>query len=814
MIRIGLTLCLLLLFAIVNGQKKENNSTKHKTALGEWTFWSYTDHIIKTTFQPNNYLQYEQVSNAVIAKPLPKKPTIIKTLLPEISEAAMLTIGMQADNVSYNFTEPAGNVLLLQYFDSAAHKGFRFHLNPEEKIFGTGERALPMNRRGYKLNLYNNPWYGYSLNADNLNYSVPFIISSNGYGIFFDNPSRGYIDIGKRQQDVLEFGASSGELSFYVIHGKNTDEIMQRYHTLVGTQPIPSRWVLGNLMSRFGYRSEAQLMGIVEKMKTAKFPVEAVIIDLFWFGDSIKKTMGTLEWVNKQAWPNPTKMIASLKKEGINTVLITEPFVLNTTANYAPSKKYHATDSTGKPFVLTEFYFGYGGLLDIYRKDAQQWFWSKYKPQIARGVAGWWGDLGEPEKHPAEIRHNLKDFGFKRLFKADEVHNIYGHYWDKMLFDRYSSEYPNVRLFNLNRSGYAGSPRYCVFPWSGDVSRSWDGLKAQLPLMLGMSISGVPYIHADAGGFAGGEGDAELYTRWLQFAAFTPVFRPHGTALGDLEPSVKDIPSEPALWNDTVQANVRFAINRRYALTPYNYTLAYQQEKTGKPLVRPMFYYDQSDTNLLRTDDQYMWGDNFLIAPVIDRNVNQRRLYLPEGTWYDYKSFSREKGRQWITRNVDISDIPVFVKEGSIIPSINIIEGKNLNDYSTKELIVTYFPSATETSYTLYDDDGKTKDPLKNNIYELITFKASSQMNSRGGLAEVNLAVSSNKGKFVGKPATRRMYLLVPWSGGAKDDRLTVTVSGISYPSELTAEPGKPGVFAKIDFPFTGDAVQIKISNK
>ncbi|MFZ4771349.1 MAG: TIM-barrel domain-containing protein, partial [Ferruginibacter sp.] len=169
------------------------------------------------------------------------------------------------------------------------------------------------------------------------------------------------------------------------------------------------------------------------------------------------------------------------------------------------------------------------------------------------------------------------------MFKADEVHNIYGHYWDKMLFEKYAKEYPSVRLFNLNRSGYAGSPRYGVFPWSGDVSRSWEGLKAQLPLMVGMSMSGIPYIHADAGGFAGGDGDKELYTRWLQFATFTPVFRPHGTAFGDLEPGVKDIPSEGALYDDPYKSIVRTYIQLRYKLLPYNYTLAYEQAKFGKP---------------------------------------------------------------------------------------------------------------------------------------------------------------------------------------------------------------------------------------
>jgi oligosaccharide 4-alpha-D-glucosyltransferase len=223
-------------------------------------------------------------------------------------------------------------------------------LQPGEKIFGTGERSIPINRRGFKLNLYNNPWYGYSMNADNLNYSVPFIISSRGYAIFFDNPSKGYLDIGKSTGDILEYGASSGELTFYVIPGKSVDEIMKKYHQLTGTQPLPPRWAFGNLMSRFGYRSEDHLMSIYQKMKQENIPVDAIIIDLFWFGDSIKGTMGNLDWVNRKAWPNPAGMINALKKENVKTILITEPFILKTTANYEPSKKYHAVDSNGETF--------------------------------------------------------------------------------------------------------------------------------------------------------------------------------------------------------------------------------------------------------------------------------------------------------------------------------------------------------------------------------------------------------------------------------------------------------------------------------
>jgi oligosaccharide 4-alpha-D-glucosyltransferase len=704
--------------ALVFGQTKNGWPLVKKTSEGTWKMERYASGIVKTSFEPVNYITNEQVSNAVIASPRNDGTSSTK-----------VSFTPNSQGISYSFLSTS--LVLSGYFDSAGHRGFRFELATGEKITGTGERSVPVDRRGYKLNLYNNPAYGYSTNAESLNYSVPFILSSKGYAIFFDNPSKGYIDIGKNNNRLLEYGASSGKLEFYVIPGKNADEILQKYHGLTGTQPIPARWVLGNLMSRFGYRSQEQVMATVSAMQKENFPVDAVILDLFWFGDSIKGTLGNLDWVNKHAWPSPAGMIGQLKAKGVQTILITEPFVLKTTPNYEPSKKFHATDSAGNPFVLTNFYFGNGGILDIFKKGTQDWFWTKYKKQIGIGVAGWWGDLGEPETHPSNIYHNLNDLGFKRLFKGDEIHNIYGHYWDKMLFDKYAKEYPTVRLFNLNRSGYAGSPRYGVFPWSGDVSRSWEGLEAQLPLMIGMSMSGVPYIHADAGGFAGGEADNELYTRWLQFAAFTPVFRPHGTALGDVEPGVKNIPSEAALYEDPYRSIVRRAIRLRYQLLPYNYTLAYEQARFGKALVRPLFYYNNIDSNLYKTDHEYMWGDAFLIAPVLKKGITSQDIYLPEGTWYAFHTDEKKDGGRWITERLTLDNMPVFVKAGSFVPMFKSREAvRNTGEYSGKEITIKYYPSTTRNTYTLYDDDGYTKNTLEKGNYELIRFEGQQKNNS------------------------------------------------------------------------------------
>lgn len=781
--------CVLYILILVVAALQANAQKKIAQANGLWMFTQFDNGIIKCTFQPKGYLKNEPISNAVILKPAQQKTPDSKIESNGDKEIALY------------FSDKALHVL--NYFDSGFYKGFHFQLTPNEKIFGTGERSVPLDRRGYKLPFYNGPNYGYGLNAESLNYSVPFIISSRGYGIFFDNPSRGYVDIGKANTDVLEYGASSGELSFYLIPGQNVQTVLKKFQSLVGTQPIPARWVFGNLMSRFGYRSQAQLTDIAAAMRADTIPFDAVIIDLFWFGDSIQGTMGNLSW-NKKSWPQPEKMIQDFSKENIKTILITEPYLVQGTKYFKESKKYHAVDSNGAPYLIKDFYFGPAGLLDLYRHDAQEWFWKKYVNQITKGIAGWWGDLGEPERHPAEVFHNLENFGFKRLFSADEVHNIYGHYWDKMLYDHYAKEYPTTRLFNLNRSGYAGSGRYGVFPWSGDVGRSWSGLEAQLPVMIGMSMSGVPYIHADAGGFAGGDDDQELYTRWLQFAVFTPVFRPHGTAVAELDKNQLNIPSEAALHPNPYKSIVRNFIDLRYAMLPYNYTLAFKQAKDGEPLVRPLFYFNMADSNLLKAGDEYMWGENILVAPVIEKGAQTRKLYLPAGKWYHLFTSEKYEGKKWINEKVTLSDMPVFVKEGSFIPYADyshVAQLATTADYDDTKLIVQYYPSSTRTTYSLFLDDGVSKNSLEKKQYALINFNGVTHGK------EVIISIKASGASSI-KNKARAISLSIP---GANILQASIKENKIVVEKKLSIKGVHQEKSTYIKIPFSGRSLIIKL---
>lgn len=769
---------------------------------GQWVFSPYSNLIIKASYKPSDYNRNELMSNAVIGTPQPTQTKITVTTSQTIEFENGLGVVIQKDKIYFKQGREV-KVKNATYFTQDNNRGFRFSLSDNERWLGGGERAIPMDRRGYKINLYNSPAYGYGLGADNLNFSVPMLISSNGYALFFDNPSKGYADIGLTEKSTLEAGFMSGELNFYVVFGRNLDEILLNYTSLTGRQALPPRWALGNFVSRFGYRSEAQVKDVVAKMQSAQYPVDGLIFDLFWFGDEIKGTLGNFDWVNTTKWPNPKNMLAQFRQQHIKPVLITEPFFLKGTRNYAEATPFLATDASGKPFTYQDLYFGEGGLIDIFRKPARDFMWKLYKKQVDIGVSGWWSDLGEPEKHPNTIMHNLKDQGINRLVSADEVHNLYGHQWSAMLYEKYRDDYSGQRLFHLNRAGFAGSQRFSVFPWTGDVARSWSGLKAQWPVLLGMSISGLPYVHSDAGGFAmADQADPELYTRWLEFAAFTPIFRPHGTALEDYDRTVKSIPSEPVFWDAATQSIVKKYIRLRYELLPYNYSLSYEQAVMGKPLMRPLYYYNFNDAEAFNATDQYFWGDNFMVAPVMTQSATSRKVYLPEGQWYRFSDNKLLEGKQSIDQPAELSYLPLYTKAGSFIPvwqTDSVI--RSTDAYDSKNISLIYYPSATNSSYTWYDDDGVEPRTLERAEYELITFNGV----TRGSMISIELKtnnVASYKRKF-----TRQFTFLIP-NGNIKE----VLVNG--KPGKVVA--AKPvtnaaGQFSAASIVFDGKPTTVEI---
>lgn len=619
-----------------------------------------------------------------------------------------------------------------------------FKLSQGEQLMGGGERVLGMNRRGHILPLYNKASYGYTTHAAQMYYSLPMVISSNKYLLLFDNTAKGKMDLGATVADQMTFSAETGRRAYVVVAGQHFADLTKDYTAITGHQPLPPRWALGNFASRFGYHSEAQVRDVVARYQAAGIPLDAVVLDLYWFGKDIKGHMGNLDWY-KAAFPTPVKMIHDLRQAGVKTVLITEPFVLTTSKCWDSAVQAGAItpDASGKPATF-DFYFGHTGLIDVFSKKGRNWFWQKYQHLMDQGVAGFWGDLGEPEVHPATLVHAEGS--------ADALHNAYGHRWAQMVYQRSIQAAPDKRPFILMRSGFAGTQRYGIIPWTGDVSRSWGGLKPQVELAVQMGAQGLGYIHSDLGGFAGGDHfDPALYLRWLQYGVFQPVFRPHAQ---------EEIAPEPVFHGQHIQDVVAGYIRQRYAMLPYNYTLAFENSLTGMPLMRPVLY-ETDKVSDFDNAHSYFWGDAFLVTPVTDADAKTVTTELPAGVWFDYHNDHKVVGGQAYTRPTVLERLPVMVKAGSFVPMVAPV--MSTDQYSTRNLTLHYWadPSVTQAQGQLYDDDGHSRDAYQKGQYQLLHFTARQAQ-------ALTIRLSSTGNGFSGMPKQRHITLVVHHAGAVQ----------------------------------------------
>ncbi|TQV89874.1 DUF5110 domain-containing protein [Aliikangiella coralliicola] len=633
----------------------------------------------------------------------------------------------------------------IAYFHTDKNLGFNFELTDKEKIMGGGQRVLGMDRRGHRMPLYNRAHYGYTTESNQMYYSLPAIMSDKKYMIVFDNSASGFLDIGKTNKDVLSFEAVGGRTAYIVSTAKNFPKLINNYVELTGKQPLPPRWAFGNYASRFGYKTEKQVRETVDKFIQEDFPLDTVILDLYWFGPDIKGHVGNLDW-DRSAFPTPEKMIDDLKQKGVKTIAITEPFILSSSKNWqeAVDNKVIAKDEKGEPYRY-DFYFGNTGLVDVFDKNAQQWFWQHYQKLFEQGTAGTWGDLGEPEVHPDDILHYFS--AAERNVRGDEIHNAYGHQWAKMVYENQREFQPQTRPFIMMRSGFAGSQRFGIIPWTGDVSRSWGGLKPQVELSLQMGLFGLAYTHSDLGGFAGGTTfDKELYIRWLQYGVFQPVYRPHAQ---------DNIAPEPVFHDKETKDIIREFVKLRYQMLPYIYTMAYQNSTTGMPLMRPLFFSDESNLDLIDNKTSYLWGDSLLISPVVEPGITSQSLSLPTGVWFDYWNGTKYQGSQTVDIPVDLKKIPVLVKAGAFLPMIESIQ--STKDYSSGNLILHYYSddSASESKGMMYEDDGESFDSIQSGAHELLRFKAKNQRK------HLEIEIKREGKGYRTMPASRKVSLVI-----------------------------------------------------
>ena len=769
--------CAGLAFFSVNTVAEVQTATLEKTTLNidtdtnDFTISALHDSGFQVTYlTDDNGTPYANLPSMALPEPALTDVTYKKANDVELVETAttlilkLNNIAAHVDKATHAISYSVNGKIVAKEQDglsiSSNGVSLSFALDKNEKLYGGGQRVLGMDRRGHSMPLYNKAHYGYTTSSNQMYFGLSAVMSSKNYSVLFDNTASGELDIGKTNSDELLFKAQGGRASYIMVLGENLEDTVTNTVAVTGKQPLPPRWLLGNFASRFGYKSQNEVMDVVDAFNTQDIPVDAVVLDLYWFGKDIKGHMGNLSW-DAATFPEPEKMISELRAQDVKTVLITEPFILTTSKQWdsAVASNALAQNDDGAPYTF-DFYFGNTGLVDVFNEAGQNWFWQYYEKLAAQGVAGWWGDLGEPEVHPDDIQHMWQS----TKVSGAEVHNAYGHQWAKTVYNNLTELQPDTRPFVLMRSGFLGSQRYGMVPWTGDVSRSWGGLKPQVELALQMSVFGMAYTHSDLGGFAGGETfDPELYTRWLQFGTFSPVFRPHAQ---------DNIAPEPIFHADPVKSIARKFIQLRYDMLPYNYSLAFENALYGTPLMRPLaMAYGESDW--FENADSYLWGDGLLVSPVTSANQAEWPTLLPEGVWFDFFSDTKYQGGQTVNYPLSQDNFPVWVKAGSFMPMADGLSRTEQFDARKIEMHYWHDNSVNSSSYTYYEDDGKNPASVKKGLYTKLQLSASVDEK-----AALTLTLDS-EGSYIGMPKQRDITYIVH---GLSEKPQSVSIDGRSVP--------------------------------
>ena len=584
-------------------------------------------------------------------------------------------------------------------------------LRSDEQFYGLGEKSGPLNRRGRSYTMWNSDRPCYSISEDPLYKSIPFFMSSYNYGIFLDNTYKTQFDFGEQSNDYYSFDAPDGPFIYYFIHGKDYKQILSRYIDLTGKPILPPKWAFGFAQSRGLYTKEAQALEIAAEFRRRQIPCDIIYQDIGW-----TQHLQDFEW-REGNYSNPEQMLTTLREQGFRVILSQDPVISQNNRRQwaeADSLGFFVRDvRTGTTYDMPWPWGGNCGVVDFTLPAVADWWGAYQQKPLDAGAAGFWTDMGEPawsNEEDLDRLHMQHHIGMH-----DEVHNIYGLTWDKVVKEQFEQRNPNRRVFQMTRAAYAGLQRY-TFGWSGDsgnggdVTEGWPQLRNQVAIGISAGLGGIPFWTTDISGYCGDitdhEAMSELYTRWMQFGIFNPLSRAHHEG---------DNAVEPWQFGERAERHSRSAIELKYRLFPYLYSYAREAHDSGLPLLRGLFMEYPHDQQALAIDDQFLFGEELLVAPVLRKGERVRRLYLPEGEWYDFHDPRQTYfGSETIAYRAPLSVIPLFVKKGSIIPMMPVMQ--YIHERSDYPLWVHVYPHYEEESarFELYEDEGEDLGYLEN----------------------------------------------------------------------------------------------------
>ncbi|HEU5199454.1 MAG TPA: TIM-barrel domain-containing protein, partial [Ktedonobacterales bacterium] len=627
-----------------------------------------------------------------------------------VVRTSALTLSIERQTRVFSVAQADSTPVCAQVHLSSApgEQRWKMALAEEARIFGGGERTGKLNKRGRKLTFWTKDALPpFNEQTDAMYQSVPFLVQlAQGHvsGLFFDSNWHATANIDQQEPGLLTYVTSGPDLVVYVCAGPTFADTLQQYTSITGRMPPQPRWALGYHQSRWGYTSADEVCAIAAGFRAQDIPCDAIHFDIDHM-DGFRD----FTW-NHERFPDPAGLIQDLREQGFRVVTIIDPG-LKVDPAYPVYREgleqgyfiRNVDDSSFEGWAWP----GKSVWADFARADVQSWWGEQHRALLDAGVAGIWIDMNEPTQTnmfapkeaniphglslPLDIQHGPLD----EPLTHGEFHNAYGLEMARATYAGLEQLRPDERPFVLTRAATAGSQRYAI-PWNGDTTSSWDHLRLAIPMNLGVGLSGMPMSGCDLGGFWN-DTTPELLARFTQLGAFLPFCRNH-SALDTQH-------QEPWSFGEPYTSICRAAIEWRYRLLPYLVSLAHEAVKTGFPMMRPLCWLAPDEPLVLDCDDEFLLGNDLLVAPVLVEGASERCVVLPPGEWFDLMSGALYAGPGKITLPVQIETLLVFVRAGAILPLAGVVQHTAILPLEPLTLHVYLAQPGQHITALLWDDD-------------------------------------------------------------------------------------------------------------
>lgn len=601
-----------------------------------------------------------------------------------------------------------------------------FALPPGEAIYGLGQHQTGLlNERNLK----------FILSQNNTNISIPFWLSSKGYGVLWNNTS--VTEWNNRFQPVLTVQSRVAKaIDYFFIVGPSFDKIIAGYRHLTGQAPLMPRWAYGFWQSKYRYASQKELLGVAAKYRRLGIPLDNIVLDAGW-----ETTLGSR--VFNSAFPDPAQMVRALHAEHVHLMVSCWPFFHQGSATFKQLLRHDGFIRLGD-FNIPPDSVG-SRVYDAFSPSARQIYWHQIKKSLYDiGVDAFWLDVTEPMATNGEAHGPMLADASTAMGNGSRVANLYPFMATKAIYDG-QRRAGNKRVFLLTRSSFLGVQRHAAAAWSGDVEPDFSTLKREIPAGLNYSMTGLPYWTTDIGGFLGGDPNdptyRKVFVRWFEYGAFCPIFRVHGYR--------SDNQNELWSYGRQAQAILTRYDRLRYRLMPYIYSIAARTTFDSYTPMRALVFDFPTDPKVLDIGNEFLFGPSILVAPVTS-TASSREVYLPKpADWYDFWTGERFRGGQSIKRNTPLGIMPLYVRAGSILPMGG--DEEYTDQHPDQAIDLRIYPGAS-ADITLYNDDGVTYDYEKGQ-YSRISIRWNNRART--------LMIGTREGSFPGMPLRRTFHVIL-----------------------------------------------------